>query len=121
MFFGGPPNKIQNIPQKWSNKNCAKWLPNFRDHLLRHPSARNYAAPSHQNIPLRIYYSTPPPKGPTKHCAKRLFRVFNHVLYFTPAKSNSQHNGHIHVSPTHALQSIKVTLRKWGRRTPKNE
>jgi len=120
MFFGGPPIKIQNIPQKWSNKNCAKWLPNFCDHLLRHPSAGNYSAPSHQNTAGYIIQNIPQ-KRPPKNCPKWLFRVFNHVLYFTPAKSNPQHNGHAHVSPTHALQSIKVRPRKWRKRTLKNE
>ena len=31
------------------------------------------------------------------------------------------HNGHVRVSPPHAIQSIKVTRRKWRKRMPKNE
>ena len=32
--FRRSAKNIQNIPQKWPNKNCAKRPPNFRDHLL---------------------------------------------------------------------------------------
>lgn len=120
FFFEDPPNKIQNIPRNWRTKNCAKWLPNFRDHLLRDPSAGFDSAPSHRNMSGAEFQNIPR-KGSSKNCAKWLFRVLTHFLYFTPAKSNSQHNGHNHASPTHALQSIKVRSRKWHKRMPKNE
>lgn len=80
-FFGGPPNKIQNIPQKRPTKNCAKWLPNFRDHLLRHPSAAFYAAPSHRKY-VRSIIQNIPRKRPTKNCAKWLPNFCDHLLHF---------------------------------------
>ena len=111
-------NNIQNILQKHRTKNCAKRPPNFRDHLLRHPSAAFDAAPSHQNMSGAEFQNIPR-KRPTKNCAKWLFRVLDHVLYFTPTKSNPQHNAVILLKLKITHQSIKVRPQKWRKRTPK--
>jgi hypothetical protein len=53
--------------------------------------------------------------------AQNDFSGFSPIFYIYPVISIPQHNGHNYMSPTHALQSIKVTPRKWRKRTLKNE
>ena len=86
MFFGGPTN-IQNIPQKWPNKNCAKRPPNFRDHLLRDPSAAFYAAPSHQNM-SEVLFKTSPERA-NQELRKMAFQGFQPCFIFLPYEIKS--------------------------------
>ena len=94
MFFGGPPNNIQNIPRKRPTKNCEKRPPNFRDHLLRHPSAAFDAAPSHQNMSEVLFKTSP--KNDHPRIAQNGFSGFSTMFYILPLRNQ--------------IHSIMVTL-----------